>query len=64
VVVTFGSVVVTGSVVVIGGSAVVIGGSAVVIVSCGTADRPGIAVPATKPIKRRAARAAARLTGS
>ena len=75
VVVTFGSVVLTGRVVVSGsvavtvgsvvltGSVVVMGGSAVVIVSCGTADRPGIAVAATKPRKSRVARQAARLTG-
>lgn len=75
VVVTFGSVVLTGSVVVTLGSVVVtfgsvvltgsvvgIGGSAVVIVSCGTADLPGIAVPAPKPTRSRIARAAARLT--
>jgi hypothetical protein len=56
-------VVIGGSAVVIGGSAVVIGGRAVVIVSCGTADRPGIAVPAMKPTRSRVARQAARLTG-
>jgi len=38
-----------------------IGGSAVVIVSCGTAERPGIAVLAAKPSRRTTTRAAARL---
>ena len=54
VVVIFGSVVLTGSVVVIVGSAVVI--------RSGAADRPGTAVPARKPRRRRGVRAAARFT--
>lgn len=62
-VVDSGSVAVTVGSVVLTGSVVVMGGSAVVIVSCGTADRPGIAVAATKPRKSRVARQAARLTG-
>jgi hypothetical protein len=67
VVVIFGSVVLTGSVVVIFGSVVLTGsvvvivGSAVVIRS-GAADRPGTAVPARKPRRRRGVRAAARFT--
>jgi hypothetical protein len=57
-------VVVTGRVgsVVLTGSVVEIGGSAVVIVSCNTAERPAMAVLATKPRRRRTMRAAARLT--
>jgi hypothetical protein len=68
VVVIFGIVVVTGSVVVTFGSVVVTGsvveivGSAVVIVSCGRAECPRMGALAKKPRRRRAARAAARLT--
>jgi hypothetical protein len=54
VVVTFGTVVLTGSVVVIVGSAVVI--------RAGSADRPGTAVLARKPRRKRGVRAAARFT--
>jgi hypothetical protein len=67
VVVIFGTVVLTVSVVVIFGSVVLTGsvvvrvGSAVVIRS-GAADRPGTAVPASKPRRRRGVRAAARFT--
>jgi hypothetical protein len=67
VVVTFGTVVPTGSVVVtfgtvvLTGSVVVIVGSAVVI-RAGSADRPGTAVPARKPRRKRGVRAAARFT--
>ena len=68
VVVTLGMVVVTGSVVVtfgsvtVTGSVVEIGGCAVVIVTCGTAERPGMAVLARKPRRRTTTSAAARLT--
>jgi hypothetical protein len=67
VVVTFGTVVLTGSVVVtfgtvvLTGSVVVIVGSAVVI-RAGSADRPGTAVLARKPRRKRGVRAAARFT--
>jgi hypothetical protein len=67
VVVTFATVVLTGSVVVtlgtvvLTGSVVVIVGSAVVI-RAGSADRPGTAVLARKPRRRRGVRAAARFT--
>jgi hypothetical protein len=68
VVVTFGIVVVIGSVVVgfgsadVTGSVVEIGGSAVVIVTCGTAERPGMAMLVRKPSRSTTASAAARLT--
>jgi hypothetical protein len=68
VVVTLGMVVVTGSVVVtLGsvvdtGSVVEIGGSVVVIVTCGTAERPGMAVLVRRPRRRTTASAAARFT--